>query len=73
MDTAIDYLTKVHGDLLDAAKRERAVLRPVPGRKPRRAWVGGLAVAAVCVLVAAGLVGLVVRSNLGADDAGSAG
>jgi uncharacterized protein DUF4349 len=72
MDTAIDYLNKVHGDLLDAAKRERAVLRPVPGRKPRREWVGGLAVATVCVLVAAGLVGLLVRSNLGADDAGSA-
>ncbi len=71
MDTAIDYLNQVHGDLLDAAKRERAVLRPVPGRKPRREWVGGLAVAAVCVLVAAGLVGLLVRSNLGADDAAS--
>ena len=73
MDTAIDYLNRVHGDLLDAAKRERAVLRPVPGRKPRREWVGGLAVAAVCILVAAGLVGLFVRSNLGAgDDAGAA-
>jgi Domain of unknown function (DUF4349) len=73
MDTAIDYLNEVHGDLLDAAKRERAVLRPVPGRKRRGEWVGGLAVAAVCVLVAAGLVGLLVRSNLGTDDAGSAG
>jgi Domain of unknown function (DUF4349) len=68
MDTAIDYLNKVHGDLLDAAKRERAVLRPVPGRKPPREWVGGLAVAAVCILVAAGLVGLLVRSSLGTDD-----
>jgi hypothetical protein len=69
MDTAIDYLNKVHGDLLDAAKRERSILRPVPGgRKPRREWMGGLAVAAVCILVAAGLVGLLVRSNLGADD-----
>lgn len=71
MDTAIDYLNKVHGDLLDAAKRERSILRPLPDRrKPRREWVGGLAVAAVCVLVAAGLVGLLVRSNLGTDDAG---
>jgi hypothetical protein len=73
MDTAIDYLNKVHGDLLDAAKREHAILRPLPeSRKPRREWMGGLAVAAVCILVAAGLVGLLVRSNLGSDDAGSA-
>jgi hypothetical protein len=72
MDTAIDYLNRVHGDLLDAAKRERSILRPLPGRrKPRREWVGGLAVAAVCILVAAGLVGLLVRSNLGSDDGGS--
>ena len=35
--------------------------------------MGGVAVAAVCILVAAGLVGLLVRSNLGSDDAGSAG
>jgi Domain of unknown function (DUF4349) len=68
MDTAIDYLNKVHGDLLDAAKREGAVVRPAPRRKPPRQWVGGLAVAAVCILVAAGLVGLLVRSNLGTDD-----
>lgn len=73
METAIDYLNKVHGDLLDAAKREHSILRPLPERrKPRREWVGGLAVAAVCILVAAGLVGLLVRSNLGSDDAGSA-
>ena len=72
METAIDYLNKVHGDLLDAAKREHSILRPLPERrKPRREWVGGLAVAAVCILVAAGLVGLLVRSNLGSDDAGS--
>ena len=74
MDTAIDYLNEVHGDLLDAAKREHSILRPLPGRrKPRREWVGGLAVAAVCILVAAGLVGLLVRSNLGSDDAASEG
>ena len=70
MDTAIDYLNEVHGDLLDAAKREHAIVQPVRGRKPRRQWAGGLAVAALCVLVAAGLVGLLVRSNVGTDDAG---
>ncbi len=69
METAIDYLNEVHGDLLDAAKRERAGLRPVGGRKPKKWTTGGIVAAVVCVLVAAGLVGLVVRSDLGADDA----
>ena len=73
MDTAIDYLNEVHGDLLDAAKRERAGLRPVDGGKPRRRVPSsGLVAAVVGVLLAAGLVGLTVRSGgFGADEAGS--
>lgn len=75
MDTAIDYLNEVHGDLLDAAKREHARLRPVQGRSPRWVPSPGLVAAVVAVLVSAGLVGLIVRSGgLGADDeAGSGG
>lgn len=66
METPIDYLNKVHGDLLDAAKRERARLRVV-GR-PRRAPSSALVAAMVAVLVAAGLLGIAVRSH-GVDEA----
>ena len=72
METAIDYLNKVHGDLLDAAGRERARLRVL---SPRRRWPSsGLVAAIVAVLVSAGLIGLIVRSDgLGSDEAGQAG
>jgi len=57
MEAAIDYLNEVHGDLLDAARRERAHLRPVQGRPPRRIPPMGLVAAGVSVLVVAGLIG----------------
>ncbi|HET8525762.1 MAG TPA: DUF4349 domain-containing protein [Actinomycetota bacterium] len=72
METAIDYLNKVHGDLLDAAKRERTRLRVVA--RPRRTPSSGLVAAVVAVLVSAGLIGLMVRSGgLGSDEASQAG
>jgi hypothetical protein len=72
METAIDYLNKVHGDLLDAAKRERARLRVVARR--RRTPSSGLVAAVVAVLISAGLIGLMVRSGgLGTDEASQAG
>jgi Domain of unknown function (DUF4349) len=72
METAIDYLNKVHGDLLDAAKREGARLRVV-GRS-RRMPSSGLVAAVVALLVSAGLIGLIVRSGgLGSDEARVAG
>jgi uncharacterized protein DUF4349 len=72
METAIDYLNTVHGDLLDAAKRERARLRVVARR--RRMPSSGLVAAVVAVLVSAGLIGLVIRSGgVGSDEAGQAG
>ena len=69
MATTIDYLNAVHGDLLDAAEREqRAARRPHSRRMPS----GGLVAAAVSVLVAAGLIGLIVRSGgVVSDEAGS--
>ena len=70
MATTIDYLNQVHGDLLDAAKREG---RRAGGRRPRRAPSMGLVAAVVGVLLSAGLIGLIARSGgLGSDDAGSA-
>ena len=45
METAIDYLNEVHGDLLDAAKRERAGLPHVQGRRLRR-WASSRLVGA---------------------------
>jgi Domain of unknown function (DUF4349) len=72
METAIDYLNKVHGDLLDAAKREGARLRVV-GRS-RRMSSSGLVAAVVALLVSAGLIGLIVRSGgLGSDETRVAG
>lgn len=74
MATTIDYLNQVHGDLLDAAKREGS-----PGeRRPPSRWVPsmGLVAAVVGVLLSAGLIGLIARSGgLGgsADEAGSTG
>jgi Domain of unknown function (DUF4349) len=60
MATTIDYLNAVHGDLLDAAEREqRAARRPPSRRMPS----SGLVAAVVSVLVAAGLIGLLVRSG----------
>jgi Domain of unknown function (DUF4349) len=69
MATTIEYLNAVHGDLLDAAEREqRAARRPPSRRLPS----SGLVAAAVSVLVAAGLIGLIVRSGgFGSDEAGS--
>jgi len=76
MATTIDYLNAVHGDLLDAAKREGSPA----GRRPPSRWVPstGLAAAVVGVLLAAGLIGLIVRSNGivsrdAASEAGSTG
>jgi hypothetical protein len=57
METAIDYLNQVHEDLLDAAGRERARLRPVQGRPPRRMYAMGLVAAGVSALVVASLIG----------------
>jgi hypothetical protein len=60
MATTIEYLNAVHGDLLDAAEREqRAARRPPSRRMPS----SGLVAAVVSVLVAAGLIGLLVRSG----------
>jgi hypothetical protein len=60
MATTIDYLNAVHGDLLDAAEREqRAARRPPSRRMPS----SGLVAATLSVLVAAGLIGLIVRSG----------
>jgi hypothetical protein len=69
MATTIEYLNAVHGDLLDAAKREARAGRRTPAR-----WVpsSGMVAAVVGVLVAAGLIGLIARSDgFGSDDAGS--
>jgi Domain of unknown function (DUF4349) len=69
MATTIDYLNAVHGDLLDAAARERRAARRPPSR---RLPSSGLVAAAVSILVAAGLIGLIVRSGgFGSDEAGS--
>ena len=66
MATTIDYLNQVHGDLLDAAKREG---RRAGGRRPRRAPSMGLVAAVVGVLLSAGLIGLIARSGgLGSDE-----
>jgi hypothetical protein len=69
MTTTIEYLNAVHGDLLDAAKREAR-----PARRPPSRWVPsmGLVAAVVGVLVAAGLIGVLVRSGgFASDEAGS--
>jgi Domain of unknown function (DUF4349) len=69
MATTIEHLNAVHGDLLDAAEREqRAARRPPSRRMPS----SGLVAAAVGVLLAAGVIGLIVRSGgFGSDEAGS--
>jgi Domain of unknown function (DUF4349) len=69
MATTIEYLNAVHGDLLDAAEREqRAARRPPSRRMPS----SGLVAAALGVLLAAGVIGLIVRSGgFGSDEAGS--
>jgi hypothetical protein len=69
MATTIEYLNAVHGDLLDAAEREQQAARRPPSR---RMPSSGLVAAAVSVLVAAGLIGLIVRSGgFVSDEAGS--
>jgi hypothetical protein len=67
MATTIDYLNQVHGDLLDAAKREGSA----GGRRPPSRWVPstGLVAAVVAVLLSAGLIGLIARSGRIASDA----
>ena len=69
MATTIEYLNAVHRDLLDAAEREqRAARRPPARRMPS----SGLVAAAVTVLLAAGVIGLLVRSgDFASDEAGS--
>jgi Domain of unknown function (DUF4349) len=68
MATTIEYLNAVHGDLLDAARREAR-----PAQRPPSRWVPstGVVAAVVSVLVAAGLIGLLVRSGgFASDEAG---
>ncbi|HET7234981.1 MAG TPA: DUF4349 domain-containing protein [Actinomycetota bacterium] len=67
METAFEYLNRVHDDLMDAAARERARLRAVRSASPRRRvpW-GGLAAAGVAVLLVAGAIGSGILS--GSDD-----
>lgn len=61
METTIGYLSQVHGDLLAAATRERrGGVRPP---RSRRRVPSGLVAAGIAVLVAAGLVGAIVRSD----------
>jgi hypothetical protein len=73
METTIGYLNQVHGDLLAAATRERrSGVRPP---RSRRTLPSGLVAAGVAVLVAAGLVGAIVKSGgIGGsrDDSGTA-
>jgi hypothetical protein len=72
MATTIDYLNRVHGDLLDAAKREGSAAEQ---QSPSR-WVPsmGLVAAVVGVLLSAGLIGLIARSGgIGSDAADEAG
>lgn len=61
METSIGYLNQVHGDLLAAATRERRSGLRQP--RSRRTLPSGLVAAGVAVLVAAGLVGAIVRSD----------
>ena len=69
MATTIEYLNAIHGDLLEAAERERRAARRPPSR---RTPSSGLVAAAVSVLVAAGLIGLIVRSGgIVSEDAAS--
>jgi Domain of unknown function (DUF4349) len=68
MATTIEYLNAVHGDLLDAARREARA-----GRRPPARWAPstGMVAAVVGVLVAAGLIGLIARTDgFGSDEAG---
>jgi hypothetical protein len=68
MATTIEYLNAVHGDLLDAARREARA-----GRRPPARWLPstGMVAAVVGVLVAAGLIGLIARTGgFGSDEAG---
>jgi uncharacterized protein DUF4349 len=73
MATTFDYLNEVHRDLLEAAMRE------APGRRSPRRWrpSTGLVAAVVAVLVAAGLIGLLARTegfrSDAADQGGSTG
>ena len=66
METSIGYLNQVHGDLLAAATRE---LRGGVQRPSRRQLPNGLVAASIAILVAAGLVGAIVRTGgIGSDD-----
>ena len=44
MATTIEYLNEVHGDLLEAARREAR-----PGRRPPRRWVPSTGLVAAVV------------------------
>jgi uncharacterized protein DUF4349 len=74
METTIGYLNQVHGDLLAAATRERRSGAGPP--RSRRTLPSGLVAAGVAILVAAGLVGAIIRSGgiggLSSDDSGTA-
>jgi hypothetical protein len=75
MDTAIEYLNEVHGDLLAVAVRERSGRKRPPSRGR---WPQILAAAAAFVVVA-GVLGAIVRSggpggdDEAASDSGGAG
>lgn len=80
MEATVGYLTKVHGDLLDAAARERrgALERDRRGRvgPSRRRPRSGLMAAAVVILALAGLVGVIAKNGgigISRDEAGSGG
>jgi hypothetical protein len=70
MATTIEYLNAVHGDLLDAAKREART-----GRRPPARWAPstGMVAAVVGVLVAAGLIGLIARTGRGVREESASG
>ena len=74
METAFDYLNQVHADLLDAAVRESARLRRVPGGPSRRKvpW-GGLVAASVAVLLVAGAIGSGILDDSQSEQRGSLG
>jgi hypothetical protein len=67
METSIGYLKTVHGDLLAAARIDAGGASSTPeasgGRKPRNRFPMGFVAAAATILVLAGLIGAIVRSD----------
>jgi hypothetical protein len=81
METSIAYLNKVHGDLLDAASRERrGSLEPSRDgrvRGPRRPRSTAVIAAAAAILALAGIVGVIAENGgvgtFASDGAGADG